>query len=247
MGKKYNLIGQTFGDWRVIESSGHNSNGGLLWLCECVCGMRKVHSTSALCGGVTRRCRNCYKTPTNKYDRNGDTVTVFCSNGKSFKIDFSDLELVRKYQWFQSGYEGYITAKKGQKKILLHRLLMSASALDIVDHISGDIFDNRRSNLRLCNKQQNKRNEKIRKDNKSGYKGVTWHRECKKYMASIRANGRTQYLGVFYTSVEAAIAYDNAAKKIFGEFARLNFPNSDYENTKEGLAYEHSENRSVTA
>jgi hypothetical protein len=65
------------------------------------------------------------------------------------------------------------------------------------------------------------------KNNSSGYKGVTWHAQIGKWQAQIHVHGCTRYLGVYDDASDAALAYDNAAKQLFGDFARSNYPASD--------------------
>lgn len=67
-------------------------------------------------------------------------------------------------------------------------------------------------------------NRKISSNNTSGYKGVHWLKDRNKWRAVIQSKDRMEYLGVFSDPVDAAIAYDNAARELYGEFARLNFP-----------------------
>lgn len=88
-----------------------------------------------------------------------------------------------------------------------------------VDHINGDKDDNRLANLRLANREQNNRNARIRKDNKSGLKGV--HRiPSGRYVAAVSFKNKKQYLGVFPTAQEAHQAYEREAVKLHGAFAR---------------------------
>ena len=92
-----------------------------------------------------------------------------------------------------------------------------------IDHKDENKLNNQRYNLRLATHSQNMINKKIRKDNTSGYKGV--HITSGKYiLAHIRTGGKQIHLGSFIDIVSAAHAYDDAAKKYYGEFARLNFP-----------------------
>lgn len=86
-----------------------------------------------------------------------------------------------------------------------------------VDHINGDRTDNRSSNLRLCTRSGNAANARIRKDNKSGFKGVT--KRGQEWLASIKKDKKTLHIGVFQTPEDAHAAYVTAAAKLHGEFA----------------------------
>lgn len=90
---------------------------------------------------------------------------------------------------------------------------------DSIDHINGDARDNRISNLRKASHSENKKNEKLRKDNKLGIKGVSL-RKSGKYRARIFFEGKHVSLGDYLTPQEAQQAYISAAKKIHGEFMR---------------------------
>jgi hypothetical protein len=107
-------------------------------------------------------------------------------------------------------------------KILLHRLVTKAPKGLIVDHIDGDGLNNQKSNLRLCTHSQNKAwgTAKSRPNNTSGYRGVLYH--GKKWSARIRVNYTRHVLGSFDTKEAAALAYNEAALKHFGPYARLN-------------------------
>jgi hypothetical protein len=96
----------------------------------------------------------------------------------------------------------------------------------VVDHINGNTLDNRLCNLRKATVLENCRNQKLRSDSEIGFKGVS---KCKKYKtetyrARIQINKKMRItLGIYKDPVEAAKAYDTAAKKYFGEFAKTNF------------------------
>lgn len=105
----------------------------------------------------------------------------------------------------------------------MHREIMNVSNPEIsVDHIDGNPLNNQRSNLRTCTHAQNICNSKLNSKNTSGYRGVTWHTGAKKYMAYIRHNYKMYNLGLFETAEEAALARNEKAVKLHGEFAVLN-------------------------
>jgi hypothetical protein len=89
-----------------------------------------------------------------------------------------------------------------------------------IDHINGDGLDNRWSNLRLATKSQNKANNRRYKNNKSGFKGVSWSVEAQKWHATIQVKGKQIYLGRFTDIREAAEAYRKAAAEHHGAFSR---------------------------
>lgn len=94
-----------------------------------------------------------------------------------------------------------------------------------VDHIDGDRFNNRASNIRLATRQQNLRNTGRRKGSSSRFCGVCWDAARGKWVSNCAdQEGRTRHLGRFADEAEAARAYDKAAREWHGEFARLNFP-----------------------
>lgn len=109
----------------------------------------------------------------------------------------------------------------------LHRLIMNCPSDMVVDHINGNTLDNRKENLRICTQQQNGWNRSKTKTRKcaSQYIGVTWVKSVQKWQAYL---GDT-YLGRFEDEVQAAKAYDTESKKVYGEYGKLNFPDSDEE------------------
>lgn len=96
-----------------------------------------------------------------------------------------------------------------------------------VDHINGIKDDNRIANLRLATNAENNRNVGKQSNNKSGFKGVTWHTSAKKFQARIMANGKYKHLGLFQTAAAAAFAYDQAAADLHGSFAKGNFSHAN--------------------
>jgi HNH endonuclease len=106
---------------------------------------------------------------------------------------------------------------------LAHRLAfiwMTGEAPEYVDHINRIRTDNRWANLRPATITQNAANTKLRSDNTSGYRGVTWYAAYQKWMVRILNNGEDQFLGYHETLEDAVSAYEDAAEKAFGEFRR---------------------------
>lgn len=91
-----------------------------------------------------------------------------------------------------------------------------------IDHIDGNKENNRLDNLRLVTNQQNSFNARGHKDGSSRFKGVFLEGRSGKWLARISKSGKSKHIGYFSCEVEAAKAYNKAAKELFGEFARLN-------------------------
>jgi hypothetical protein len=149
------------------------------------------------------------------------TKRIPLSQGKFALIDDEDFPEVSKHKWFIiNGYAG--TATSGAK-VYLHRFLMNPKKKEQIDHINLDKLDCRRGNMRLCGSAQNHYNKPLISTNTSGYKGVSWDKVNSKWRAQIMVHKKTINLGRYHTKEDAASAYDNAAKKYFGEFSRTNF------------------------
>lgn len=134
-------------------------------------------------------------------------------------VDDNDFEKLNCFNW-QLGKDGY--PKKHGKVQLMSRFIMNAPNNLEVDHIDGNPLNNQRSNLRLATSRQNKCNRGPRKDNKSGYKGVSWHKQRKKWTARIKYKDVYKYLGLFDKKKDAALAYNEAALKYHKDFAFIN-------------------------
>jgi hypothetical protein len=121
---------------------------------------------------------------------------------------------------FQLHPKGYVHARQGR----LHRLVLNAPVGLIVDHINHDKMDNRRPNLRLVTDAQSVRNrKKLRRNSAAASPYIGVHRNGAGWIARIVVNGKRRSFGTYPTQIEAAKAYDAAAREHVGEFANLNF------------------------
>ena len=148
--------------------------------------------------------------------------------GKEIQIDKDELWRLKKYKYYYSctGYNTYLfrTQRINKKNytIRLHREIMNCPKKLQVDHINGNTLDNRKCNLRVCTNAQNVWNTGIMKTNKSGYKGVYWSKEKKKWHSQITSYGKRIHIGYFNNKIDAHKAYCRASKiyhKVFGRTA----------------------------
>ena len=117
---------------------------------------------------------------------------------------------------------GYVMIQLNKEtKLMLHRAILGEVEY-FVDHINGNKLDNRKCNLRQATKNQNEHNTPMRATNTSGYKGVSWAKQNKKWQAQITVNSKHKHLGFHTTKEAAARAYNRAALEYHGEFAYLN-------------------------
>jgi hypothetical protein len=150
------------------------------------------------------------------------------ANGLCAIIDAADVQLVEGYSWSITGSSGHkwryaISGMHCKRTTPLHRVIMNAQPGEFVDHIDHNTLDCRRSNLRICSPSENIMNRtKTVYPATSRYKGVYLRKD--RWVARIAFNRRTICLGTFNTELAAAMAYDRAAMKYFGEFALLNLP-----------------------
>ena len=158
------------------------------------------------------------------YDSSTGVFTWKISNSKRIKSRDVDGCL-----WFnpKNTDNKYYKIQINKKLYQLHRVAYYYitgidAAENKVDHINGNTLDNRFDNLRLGTQADNCKNRKENKNNKSGFKGVSWHKKKKRWRAQIRVNNKRIHLGYFNNKFYAAVVYARAAKKYFGEWRRKN-------------------------
>jgi hypothetical protein len=148
------------------------------------------------------------------------------TQGKVALVDDDMFDYLSQFHWHYHK-RGYATSHVGKVPfrfmIRMHREIMKPPEGMQIDHINGDKLDNRRVNLRVCTNAENQHNLKLRSTNSSGFKGVHWDKTAHKWVTRIRVYPDRIFLGNFVNPIDAAKAYDEAAHKYYGEFARTNF------------------------
>jgi len=149
------------------------------------------------------------------------------TQGKFAIVDPEDYAQLSQYKWCAAKDSStyYAVRSKQNKQIRMHREIMKVPKHLVCDHINHKGLDNRKNNLRICTRQQNTHNQQPRKSGTSKYKGVDWNKRQKKWRARIYYKSKFHYLGYFNNEIDAAKAYDRAAKKYHKEFAAPNFDN----------------------
>ena len=151
------------------------------------------------------------------------------SQGQFALVDDDDYDRLSKYKWcalkHHTGkyYAARTDVANNRKTVRMHRFIMGICYDNelVADHINHDTLDNRKSNLRICTKKENAKNRSSSKESASKYLGV--HICEGGFVARVGGGNQRKYLGYFKCEIEAAKAYDIAAKEMHGEFANLNF------------------------
>ena len=156
------------------------------------------------------------------------------TQGQNAIVDAADFEWASRFNWcalwsprtksFYAVRGAWINGRTHMRQ--MHRELLRCKAREKGDHRNHDTLDNRRSNLRVCTSLSNAWNQKKRSTNTSGYKGVTWIEDRRKWRAQICVKGKHRFLGEFDLIQDAVEAYDEGAREHFGEFAHCNVESS---------------------
>jgi hypothetical protein len=157
---------------------------------------------------------------------------IYLGEGEWTILEPRDYYRLRHFKWFLFGNKSNFYAVRSikvgtgkTKMAYLHRDILMPSEGLVVDHKNGDSLDNRRANLRLATRSQNSCNSRRDKSKASSrFRGVIFEKHSGLWLARIKCHGKQIGLGRFTNEIDAANAYDEAAKKYHGDFARLNFP-----------------------
>ena len=152
------------------------------------------------------------------------------SDGTKAIVSPEDADLIASNHWWKT--QGYASGRIDGKFVYLHRIVLQRaigrelSKNEFTDHININPLDNRRENLRVANGSESLRNRNKQAGMTSKFIGVSWFsgaaKRIKRWRATYRLNGKSVTVGYYSTEEDAAKARDEAVKKCYGEFARLN-------------------------
>jgi len=160
------------------------------------------------------------RTPLREWFIEGDSATGTTACGEKIIVDTEDLPKVEEYNWCISG-GGYAVRCINMKNVYFHKQIIETKEGEWADHINRNKLDNRKCNLRSCTPSQNAFN-RTPSHKTSKYKGVSLSKKNNNWVAMIYKGKDVRYLGSFENEIDAAKAYNEAAKELFGEFAYLN-------------------------
>lgn len=228
----------------IERTDRRTSSGAYYWKWQCECGNTIVATPHTIRTGMTKSC-GCYKRemcrehlsrtrrlrkppPKNPVRFEGD-VAILTTNGKNkidFVVDRDDYDLIKDYKWYPGGHGYIVSTVENNKHVFLHRLLCPSDLVH-TDHIDGNIYNNRKSNLRPATHSDNFGNRRKQscyagKPTSSIYKGVCYSEKENVYKVSVSKYNKVVYRGTFSDELEAAAAYNRVASEVFGSFARLN-------------------------
>lgn len=242
MGNYEDLTGQRFGKLTVLyrAKEDHIKPSGehrIKWHCKCDCGNECDVRAEFLKNRHTRSC-GCQhgkgqKRLPNEYIDKGDYYILVVDGGLNVLIDSDDYEKCKEHHWYLI-HGRYFVSRVGRTTIYLHRFIYGNIPEGyVVDHINGDLLDNRKSNLRLCTHEENMRNSSPRNGKYPGVnktKSGTW-------IATLKVNQKYVLRKIFKTEEEAIQARIEAEEKYYGEYG---YYNSRIKNKEENNLWEES-------
>ncbi|WP_050613286.1 AP2 domain-containing protein [Bacillus testis] len=164
---------------------------------------------------------------------------IVLQNGMKAIVDDEDFDRVNKYNWtvhkhsseLSLSVRGHVLVEGKKKTTRLNHFILGMKPNDkqAVTHLNKNLLDFRKNNLQIVSRRHISHCIKARKNCSSDFKGVSWDKATKKWLAGIQVDGRRINLGRFAIEEEAAVAYNKAALKYFGEHAYQN--NLDADNT----------------
>ena len=223
-------IGKQYNDWTIIDNAPSRVDSAgkhhKRYLCKCKCGKELIKDFYKIKNGA-KMCKECYlkilpnngiqfDRKINKYDLSGEYGIGWTeNNNQEFYFDLDDYDKIKDYCWYSDNEYIKTTINSNNSVLAMHQLLCGVGC----DHINRKRFDNRKSNLRMCDHQFNSQNRSIGRNNTSGVIGVSYDKRSKKWIAYITYLKQTIRLGSFKEKEDAIKVRLDAEQKYFGEFA----------------------------
>lgn len=214
-----NIIGQEFGCLKVLEFSHKESNNMKNYKCQCLnCGRIFIKRITFLRKLTDNQGCSCLikhqPKKKNKIIIEKDCVKIILESGDNVIIDIEDIDKVSKHYWAKGKNSRYATSYTFNENGI-HNLIMGCKN---VDHINRNTLDNRKSNLRICNHQENCQNRGLRCDNHSRITGVNKNTRGAGWICEIR-KGKQRFSKYFPTKKQAILCRFSLEDYLFQEFA----------------------------
>lgn len=218
--KRLSFPGDIVNGFKILAEIGKNRCGAILYECRCLkCGAVLTHTRGDLTVRKGKGCRCC--PPEYHFRIEGSVAYGTLPDGTEFTIDSELVDEVGKYNWLRNS-KGYIQrSNRGLPKMMLHWFVMNLESATVfpVDHINRKKTDCRRENLRIVTALQNSMNHSRLSSNRSGYTGVFWNKNRRRWTSYIYAFGKHIYFGNFIDKESAAQCYNYACELLRGEYA----------------------------
>lgn len=225
-------INKTFDRLTGVEYLGvENGDSMMRWRCECgniidlpITRVKNRYVRS--CGCLAKEIAAKRLKKINEYDLSGNYGIGYTSTGYKFYFDLEDYEKIRNFCWHRHR-DGYLRTRvdvypNGKNHYeLMHRWILEIKDTDVeIDHINGNVYDNRKLNLRIVEGSKNAKNLKLYANNKSGHKGVSFSKRENRWKAYIQNDNQKIHLGTFLVYEDAVKARERAEIKYFGDYGR---------------------------
>ena len=224
-------INKTFDRLTGIEYLGVENGDSMMRRCECgniidlpITRVKNGYVRS--CGCLAKEFAAKRLKKINECDLSGDYGIGYTSTGYKFFFDLEDYEKIKDFCWHRHR-DGYLRTRvdvypNGKNHYeLMHRWILDIKDTDVeIDHINGNVYDNRKLNLRIVEGSKNAKNLKLYINNKSGHKGVSFSKRENRWKAYIQNDNQKIHLGTFLVYEDAVKARERAEIKYFGDYSR---------------------------
>ena len=233
------LTGIKFGRLTVTGRAENDNTGHLRWFCDCDCGAKNILVYGQALKSKNQVSCGCYRNEIvwgkkyyNEYDLSGTYGRGYCKNtGNQFLFDLEDYEKIKDYCWMEDS-NGYLVTFVNRKAVFMHRFIMDLkdNSLLEVDHIKHKTNDNRKKFLRITSHAKNHRNNKLYKNNSSGFTGVYFDYRDNVWYSRITYDGKVINLCRSKTKDDVIKARKEAEELYFGEHSYHNSMSYNPEN-----------------